>query len=569
MATTRHGARPGLREVWALWGLYALIAAGVFATYARLPVQDLYHVSANGRTGGGSRALVVLNFPTALAAIGIVGVVAAHARNRTISRLALVAVLLCAAVAWPGVVDQADLDAKWSNAIAAIGVLLAFGLTVAVTRRYGLGPPLRVPGDGLRVIAAVILVLLSVPWIAAELGLLITDRWPLLGSIVYSDEWYARLGHARLHRAVHEGHHHGIDGTLLALTAIALSRTLGRIGPRLRRLLAAYLGLMLVYGLTNLAQDFWFEQLVKRGVTSLEIPTLLVPTLSLPWLVLLLLAGIASMLLSQQIARGEPIGHRCLLWLAPCLAGIAALLIVGLLHGEDRHETPLGSVDGIAFAYAPENTSHLFVTRGGRLVQLTDGDDTELAPDWAPDGRLVFQSNRDDNWELYTMRGDGSGLRRLTDDDADDGEPRWSPDAKRIAFVRDGDLYVMRANGDRARKVAENAHWPAWSPDGRLSSESGLGRYPAWSPRGDVLALECLIDDRWHICLRGRSGSQAVLTPGDANEFAPAWSPDGTRIAFISDRDGNDQLYVVRVDGSGLIRLTSGQGDKDTPAWRR
>jgi len=569
MATPRHGALPGLREVWLLWGSYALIAAAVFATYARLPVQDLYHVSENGRIGGASRGLVVLNFPTALAAIAIAGVVAAHARSRTISRLALIAVLLCAAVAWPGVVDQADLDAKWSNAIAAGGVLLALALTVATTYRDGLGPRMRVRGDRLRIITAVILVLISVPWIAAELGFLITERWPVLGSLFYSDEWHARLGHARLHRAVHEGHHHGVDGTLLALTAIILSRTLGRIGPRLRRLLGAYLGLMLAYGLANLAQDFWLEQLVKRGVTSVEIPSLLVPMLNLAWLVLLVLAAFAYLLLTWRLAPGAPVGHRRLLWPAPVLGGIAAFLIVGLLQEHDRDVTPLGSVDGIAFAYAPEGRSHLVVTHGGRLVQLTDGDDTELAPDWSPDGRLVFQSNRDGNWELYVMHADGSRLRRLTDDDAADGEPRWSPDGGRIAFVRDGDLHVMRASGEDIRKAAESTHWPAWSPDGRISSESGLGRYPAWSPRGDVLAVECLVDDHWHICLRGRSGSQTVLTPGDANDFAPAWSPDGKRIAFISDRDGNDQLYVIRSDGTGLIRLTSGQADKDTPVWRR
>jgi TolB protein len=58
-----------------------------------------------------------------------------------------------------------------------------------------------------------------------------------------------------------------------------------------------------------------------------------------------------------------------------------------------------------------------------------------------------------------------------------------------------------------------------------------------------------------------------VLTPGDDDEFAPAWSPDGERIAFIGDRDGNDQLYVMRADGTGLVRLTSGQADKEAPAW--
>jgi TolB protein len=57
--------------------------------------------------------------------------------------------------------------------------------------------------------------------------------------------------------------------------------------------------------------------------------------------------------------------------------------------------------------------------------------------------------------------------------------------------------------------------------------------------------------------------------PHDSDAFAPAWSPDGKRIAFISDRDGNDQLFVMRADGTGVVRLTGGQGDKDTPSWGR
>src|SRR6266849_4442916 len=202
MATARHDPRPGLREVWALWGLLALAAAAVFATYARLPVHELYHVSGSGRTAGAGRVLVLLNFPVALAAIALVGVAAARARSPTISRLAVVAVVLCAAVAWPGMVDQVDLDAKWPNAIAAAGVLLALGLTIAATRRAGLGPRTRVRGDRVRLGAAIVLVLVSLPWIAADFGLLV-GRWPVFGSIFYSVEWYAPFGHARLHQAVH------------------------------------------------------------------------------------------------------------------------------------------------------------------------------------------------------------------------------------------------------------------------------------------------------------------------------------------------------------------------------
>src|SRR5438105_5517881 len=233
--------------------MYLFVTAEVFATYSRLPVHELYHVSRNGRTAGAGRALVFLNWPVALAALPMLAVVVSAARSRVVSALAAVAAVLCGGVFWPGMVDQADLDAKWGNAIAAAGSGLAVGLTgYVLLRRGGLGPRTRAPGDRARTAIVVALVLVSLPWLAADLGFLI-GRWPVFGSIYYSDEWYAPFGHARVHYAVHAGHHHGMDGTLLAVTAILLSRTLGRVGPLVRGVLGAYLALMLVYGLGNIA----------------------------------------------------------------------------------------------------------------------------------------------------------------------------------------------------------------------------------------------------------------------------------------------------------------------------
>src|SRR5881409_1032006 len=98
-----------------LWTLYLVVAAEVFATYSRLSPHELYHVSGNGRAAGAGRALVFLNWPVALAAsreivrlrasaatIASIGIAAADARSRTISRLAVTAGVLCAAVFWPG-----------------------------------------------------------------------------------------------------------------------------------------------------------------------------------------------------------------------------------------------------------------------------------------------------------------------------------------------------------------------------------------------------------------------------------------------------------------------------------
>ena len=290
MTIDRHGRRPGLREVTILWALSLLVAAEVFATYARLPAHELYHVSENGRGAGAGRALVFLNWPVALVAIPILAVVAADARSRAVSRLAVVAAVLCAALFWPGMVDQVDLDARWANAVAAIGVLLALALTVVAVRRRGLGPRKRAAGDPARLVIVTVLILLALPWLVADLGFLI-GRWPLLGSVYYSDEWYAPFGHARAHRAVHAGDHHGGVGALLVVSVLLLSRTLAALTPRMRAFVGVYLAVLGLYGLANIANDFWLEQVVKRGWTTWEIPDVTTPKASVAWGVIILAAA--------------------------------------------------------------------------------------------------------------------------------------------------------------------------------------------------------------------------------------------------------------------------------------
>src|SRR5689334_20601862 len=106
MAARRQ--QPLAREAVIVWTLFLLVACEVFTTYSRLPVRELYHVSGSGPTAGLSRALVLLNFPTALVALPILALVAGR-----LWPVAAVAAVLCGAIFWPGIVDQADLDAKW------------------------------------------------------------------------------------------------------------------------------------------------------------------------------------------------------------------------------------------------------------------------------------------------------------------------------------------------------------------------------------------------------------------------------------------------------------------------
>jgi hypothetical protein len=301
-----NAPRPGLAEVIAVWTGFGLVALAILVTYARLPLEELYNVSGNGFLAGAGRVLVFAGYPTALVAIAVLAVSVDRLRTRWVSAVALVAAILCATVAWPGVVDQADLDAKPANALAAAGTLIALALTVLALSRGGVGyhRPFGGGWDIARLVLAVLVVLAAIPWIAAELGFYLDDV-PALGSVFLTGAPRPEPGHPTL-TAVHLGHHHGFDGTLLALTAIALSRTVCMLRSGfLRAGYRFYVSLMLVYGLANALQDFWLEQLVKRGATSLEIPTLTVPDASPAWAALLA-AALLIHLAAGRVGRLEP-----------------------------------------------------------------------------------------------------------------------------------------------------------------------------------------------------------------------------------------------------------------------
>jgi hypothetical protein len=118
-----------LDEARAVWLLVLADVVAIWVTYARLPATQLYNVSGTGFAAGASRVLVDLNFPVALIAIGIaLTLLERLASGRR--RLAVLAIALCAVVIWPGVVRQSDLDARWINAVPAVGVGLVLALTL-------------------------------------------------------------------------------------------------------------------------------------------------------------------------------------------------------------------------------------------------------------------------------------------------------------------------------------------------------------------------------------------------------------------------------------------------------
>src|SRR3982750_2914483 len=97
---------PVPREVVAVWSLLLVDAVAILITYSRLPAHELYHVSGSGLEGGLSRALVFSDFPVALVAIAVLAFVADKATASWTVVTAIVGAILCAAVFWPGIVDE-------------------------------------------------------------------------------------------------------------------------------------------------------------------------------------------------------------------------------------------------------------------------------------------------------------------------------------------------------------------------------------------------------------------------------------------------------------------------------
>jgi hypothetical protein len=276
------------RELRAVWVLVAAIILAVFVTYARLPADQLYHVSDSGLRGWLSRVVVELNFPDALIALAVLGVIA-PALPRAFRPLAAITALLCLVVLVPGVVSQKHLDAKWINAAPALGVGLAFALSFFARR---LPSPRQVRGDRVRVALAAVLVLLAAPWIAAELGFSL-DGVPVLGWIFQTGKIVSYHGNEP-HAAVHHGVHHGLQGLLLIITALLLSRLPNRV--------SLFLALMVAYGLGNIANDDWLEQIAERGWTSWTIPPSLEPRATWTWLAVLLVMPVIWVLWFRQRA---------------------------------------------------------------------------------------------------------------------------------------------------------------------------------------------------------------------------------------------------------------------------
>jgi Tol biopolymer transport system component len=233
---------------------------------------------------------------------------------------------------------------------------------------------------------------------------------------------------------------------------------------------------------------------------------------------------------------------------------------------------PVRLTGDIVFASDRGGPAQLFgmPAAGGPATQITFDVAQHLFPDWSPDGRsLAYTSvpGADATVDLHVLS-EAGGDRALTHDSAFDGSPAWSPDGRLIAFesapIGAPAIVTIDEDGDRATRSrltdgVSPAYQPSWSPDGRLIV------FALREPGCVEADLECE-QHVWVMNPRGRQLTQ--LTGDNEHDGEPVWSPDGTRIAFSSNRaGGNFDIWMMRADGSRLHRLTSAEGTDINPEW--
>ena len=276
---------------------------------------------------------------------------------------------------------------------------------------------------------------------------------------------------------------------------------------------------------------------------------------------------------------------------------VIRVLTIAVTSAEDS-DAPASAIIGpiakaginpsIAYCSNVDGNTDIYLLKDGKHIRLTRHRGTDAWPAWSPDGRMIaFCSNRDGNYEIHSMRVYGSNQKRLTRSEEFNGYCSWSPDGKQIAFQTDSakpvgstKISVMDADGNNLRVLLDdlNPRMPAWSPDGRKIAFSGL------KGRASLTAEEFLNTDIAEMRAKGLLGEEIYLVNVDRSEptrltddpfenKCPAWSPDGKRIAFTSNRGGKPghvgvmQVFVMNADGTELQQLTNLPGQNLTPRW--
>ncbi|WP_208721229.1 TolB family protein [Corallococcus aberystwythensis] len=226
--------------------------------------------------------------------------------------------------------------------------------------------------------------------------------------------------------------------------------------------------------------------------------------------------------------------------------------------------------DGTWLAAESDAQGFSDVVRVQPTANAADAADTQLThvkqgcfePAVSPDGtEVACVCSGEGDPEVYVFRADGTGEpRRITTFYLEDRTPQWSPDGKWLLFVSN------RERKERVYRVrADGADLSALSGEGFAGDE----REAVFSPDGRRVAYVARLEDGksriWVADVAG--GAPVALTDGQHRDDMPAWSPDGKALVFVSERDGDTDLYLMRPDGTGQTRLTTAKGADWLPRW--
>ncbi len=161
----------------------------------------------------------------------------------------------------------------------------------------------------------------------------------------------------------------------------------------------------------------------------------------------------------------------------------------------------------------------------------------------------------------------GTGIHEPTGPCGEDAHT--GPTPQQLAFVSDAlygqfDICLINPDGTAGTQLTSSLGddtWPTWSPDGsKLAFQTNRNIAPAHDSVAARLQLDLYV-------INADGTGETQITADTANEAQPAWSPDGTKIAFVTDRDANNEIYVMNADGTNVRRLTTNAAADEQPAW--